>query len=109
MIALMGASPVPPATQTTSRVDVGSSHGAHGGDRITSPGWIRRTSAPETHRAVRAWNSRTFSSVGAFAMNTCAGRGWWREPRRHVLPGPIGEGIPGRQVKTAMSGVRRSG
>ena len=70
--ALIGASPVPPATHTTSRVlrrsivmePIGAA------SRIMSPTWTRRTSALDTQPApsARTWNSRMLALFGAFAI-----------------------------------------
>jgi hypothetical protein len=80
---LIGASPVPPATQTMSRVEDRSRVIAPIGaaTRISSPAETRRTSALETQPApsARTWNSSTPSSRGALAIEYVRhSRGWWR-------------------------------
>jgi hypothetical protein len=70
--ALIGASPVPPATHTMSRLDLRSSVIPPIGAamRSRSPCCTRRTSALETQPApnARTWKSSVPSLRGAFAI-----------------------------------------
>ena len=72
MSAFTGARPVPPATQTMSRVEPESSVIAPIGaaSRSMSPGRSRRTRAEDTQPAptARTWNSSVPSSRGALAI-----------------------------------------
>ena len=69
--ALIGASPVPPATQTMSRVERRSRiiEPIGAASRIMSPTLTRRTSALDTQPApsARTWKSIEPSLRGAFA------------------------------------------